>query len=224
MIFIHGAGLNASVWTPQMHTFPDAHFPTLERTHTNPPSVHDFTVSMASYIQAHGIEAPILVGHSLGGGIALDFALSYPHMIRGLILICASPVFQVPREFLEMILSDFDGFIQTIISLGFHPRAPDSAKKACAHAMKTVGALEVYHDYLCANTFDIQDCIKEITAPTLILAAAEDGMIPMEISTFLSEQIKDSCLKIIPGSGHMVILEQPALVNTEITSFIDQLE
>ncbi|MBU7031078.1 MAG: alpha/beta hydrolase [Theionarchaea archaeon] len=223
MIFIHGAGLNASIWTHQIHAFPHAHFPTLERTPAHPPSVHDFTNFLASYMTVHEMEPPVLVGHSLGGGIAMDFALTYPHLIRGLILVCASPVFRVPPDFLEMILSDFVGFIQTIISMGFSPHAPESTWEACEHSMKTVGAVNVYHDYVCANSFDIQDQIDKITAPTLILAAAEDTMIPLEISTFLSERVENSCLRIIPGSGHMLILEQPAQVNAEIASFIDRL-
>ena len=224
MIFIHGAGLNATIWHYQMQAFPGAHFPTLERIRTDHPSVSDFTDDISTYIQRHDIESPVLIGHSLGGGIALDYALSFPHTVRALILISASPVFQVPQKFLDMILSDFDEFIATIMTMGFCEDASEKAKKLYVQTMKATGAQTVYHDYICANTFDIQDRIHRITVPTLIVAPAEDQMLPLDISKFLSKHIKNSSLKIIHGAGHMVIVEHPDEVNTEIKSFMDELE
>ncbi|MBU7043028.1 MAG: alpha/beta hydrolase [Theionarchaea archaeon] len=224
MIFIHGAGLNSSIWHYQVQAFAGAHFPTLERVRTDHPSISDFTNYISTYIQRHNIESPVLIGHSLGGGIALDYVLSFPHTVRALILISTSPIFQVPQKFLDMILSDFDGFIATIMTMGFCEDASEKAKKLFVQTMKATGAQTVYHDYVCANTFDIQDRIHHITVPTLILAPAEDQMLPLDISIFLSEHIKDSSLKIIEGAGHMVIVEHPDLVNTEIQSFMDELE
>jgi pimeloyl-ACP methyl ester carboxylesterase len=224
MIFIHGAGLNASIWDHQMQAFPEAYFPTLKRTPTDHPSVHDFTEYIASYIEDKGIEPTILIGHSLGGGIALDCALLHPHIVKALVLVSASPQFRVPQKLLDLILTDLDAFIQTIMDMGFHGDVSSEAKNQFNQAMKSTGAQSVYHDYRCANGFDIEDRIHEITIPTLILAPAEDHMLPLVIPTSLSEKIKGSSLHIIEGAGHMVILEKPDVVNTKIASFIDQVE
>jgi pimeloyl-ACP methyl ester carboxylesterase len=220
MIFVHGAGVNEKIWLHHMQDFPDALFPTLKRSCGNPPSIQWFTQNLNAFIDAHALDTTILVGHSLGGGVALDYALAYPDRVDGLILISASPKFQVPEHLLTMILEDFNQFIDTIVKMGFHQDAPESAREDFRNIMKEMLPEEVHFDYACANTFDIQDKIQDITAPSLVIAPEDDGMIPLQIAEWLAEQLKNSRLTLIPRAGHMVIVESPELVTREIKKFL----
>ncbi|MBU7016038.1 MAG: hypothetical protein HXS44_00910 [Theionarchaea archaeon] len=72
-------------------------------------------------------------------------------------------------------------------------------------------------------TFDIQDRIGDISIPSLVITPENDMMIPLQISQSLADHLENSQFTLIPESGHMVILEQPARVAREIRAFLDLL-
>ena len=223
MIFIHGAGLNEKIWPHHFRDFPNALFPTLKRNRGESPSVYPFTQYLKSYIDAQSLDAVVLAGHSLGAGVALQYALTYPQSVDGLILISASPKFQVPEQLLSMILTDYNQFIDTLVSMGFHKNAPENVKSVFKQVMLEISPEEVHFDYSCANTFDVQDRIGDISIPSLVITPENDMMIPLQISQFLADHLENSQFTLIPESGHMVILEQPARVAREIRAFLDHL-
>lgn len=224
MIFIHGAGMNEKIWLYHRKAFPNAIFPTLQRNLRTPPSMQSFTQDLASLIDAHSLDTVVLVGHSLGGGVALNYALSYPHAVDGLILISASPKFQVPERLLTMILEDFDQFIDIVVDMGFYHEASENVKAIFRAVMQEMSPPDVYFDYACANTFDIQDKIQEIAVPSLVIAPENDEMIPLHVAELMAAQLGNSQLIPVPRAGHMVILEKPDAVTKEIKAFLNHLE
>lgn len=223
MIFVHGAGMNERIWVNQTRDFPDALYPTLVRDLRKEPSVHNFTEYLRSYIKTHSPETTVLAGHSLGAGVALDYALTYPDSVDGLVLISASPKFQVPDQFLTMILIDVNRFIDTIVTMGFSQSADENAKEVFRHVMQEMSPEAIHYDYMCANTFDIQDRISDISVPGVIIAGEQDQMIPLQFAEMLADQLQNAQLNVIPGAGHMVILTQPAMVTQKIKAFLNQL-
>jgi pimeloyl-ACP methyl ester carboxylesterase len=223
MIFVHGAGLNERIWPYNFRDFPNALFPTLKRNLGEPPSVHLFTHYLKSYTDRHSLDTVVLTGHSLGAGVALDYALTYPHTVDGLILISASPKFQVPEQLLHMILTDYNQFIETLVNMGFHQNAPENVKGVFRSIMLEMSPEEVHFDYSCANTFDVGDKISDISVPSLVITPENDMMIPLQISKSLADHLENSQFTLIPQAGHMVILEQPARVAREIRAFVDHL-
>jgi len=223
MIFVHGAGLNEKIWVNQIQDFPDALYPTLVRDVKKEPSVHNFTRNLKSYINTCSPDTVVLVGHSLGAGVALDYALTYPDEVDGLVLISSSPKFQVPEQLLDLILTDVTQFIDTVVTMGFHQSADENAKGIFKSVMQEMPPEVVHYDYTCANTFDIQDKIGSISTPSVVIAGEHDQMIPLQFAEMLADQLKNSQLAVIPQAGHMVILSQPALVTKEIKAFLDHL-
>lgn len=224
MIFVHGAGMNEKIWLYHKKTFPDAFFLTLQRNLQNPPSMQWFTQDLTHFIDAHCLDTAFLVGHSLGAGVALSYALSHSHRVTGLILISASPKFQVPERLLTMILEDFDQFVDIIVDMGFYEEAPESVKEVFRAVMQEMSPEVVHFDYACANTFDIQDKIRNISVPSLVITPENDEMIPLEIAESLAEELRNSQFTLIPKAGHMVILEKPDIITREIKAFFDHLQ
>jgi pimeloyl-ACP methyl ester carboxylesterase len=95
LLFVHGAACNRRYWYQQVPRFSSAHrVVTVDlRGHggSSAPSerymVRLFAEDLASMCTRLGIESPVLIGHSLGGLVALDFASAYPGLVAAAVLI-----------------------------------------------------------------------------------------------------------------------------------------
>jgi pimeloyl-ACP methyl ester carboxylesterase len=76
------------------------------------------------------------------------------------------------------------------------------------------------NDYRACDAFDVREKLKTIRAPTLIVAGEADQLTPLKHATFLAGQIPRARLSVIPGAGHMVMLEAAGAVTQAITDFL----
>jgi 3-oxoadipate enol-lactonase len=67
---------------------------------------------------------------------------------------------------------------------------------------------------------DLTDALPKIQAPTLVIAGDEDLIKGREFAEIIAAQISNSELAIIPGAGHAVCLEKPAILNTLLLGFV----
>ena len=78
-------------------------------------------------------------------------------------------------------------------------------------------------DFAACNAFDRRADVARITTPTAVICGDADVMTPLKSSQYLHEQIAGSQLVVIPGAGHMAVLEQPAKVAHAIDAFVEGL-
>ena len=81
----------------------------------------------------------------------------------------------------------------------------------------------IHDDFLACDAFDRRADVSRIATPTLILCGDADRMTPVKFSQFLHKQIAGSQLIVVPGAGHMVMLEQPAAVAEAVAHFLTGL-
>ena len=86
--------------------------------------------------------------------------------------------------------------------------------------LREVNPQIIHDDFAACDAFDRRADVSHITLPTLILCGEADRMTPVKLSQFLHEQITGSQLVIVPGAGHMVMLEQPAAVAENVAAFL----
>ncbi|HOP86381.1 MAG TPA: alpha/beta hydrolase, partial [Syntrophorhabdaceae bacterium] len=102
IVFIHGSGLNTNIWHKQrdyLSSFFEVILIDLPG-HGNSPgngcdSVEGYRDAIFDAIKESKLEGCYMVGHSLGGAIALSFAISYPQVLKGLILIATGAKLKV---------------------------------------------------------------------------------------------------------------------------------
>lgn len=75
-------------------------------------------------------------------------------------------------------------------------------------------------DYEATGEVDFSGKIGKIKAPTLIIMGADDLLITKPMAQFLHENIEGSKLEVIPGAGHVNMLEKPEYVNDVILKFV----
>lgn len=197
---------------------------------------------MDDLIQALRLPRLHLVGHSLGGGVALAYAINHPKKIRSLTLVAPAPA--QGRALLEAKLhnSSFINNPDTMYSafrlsenLGttrnifrralskmiseefidgnFETLVDDAVRMSRAAAVGHLQAL---------NTWDVQDAISELMLPVLIIGGRDDVLIPPEALAKTADIFPNSRLIIWPRMGHTPQLEQPERFSRMLHKFTQQ--
>lgn len=178
-----------------------------------------------------GLEQVILLGHSMGGKIAMEFALRYPERVSKLILADISPVQNRPRH-LE-ILSALDGIDLDSLQSRQH------ADQQLALAITETGVRQfllksLYKDgdqfrwrfnvkALIANYSQLLEAPPSkgpYTGPTLFIKGAESDYLLPEHQSLIQQLFPHSKAKVIMGTGHWLHAEKPVAFAKIVTDFL----
>ncbi|KAF5423288.1 MAG: Pimeloyl-ACP methyl ester carboxylesterase [Candidatus Methanocomedens sp.] len=230
IIFSHGWMCDCSVWNSQIEFFSKKYKVIAydQRGHgkSDKPkadySIETLSNDLYSLIQELNLEKVILVGHSMGGMTAITFALNHPDKVSKLVLVGTSAKMNFSgyiQIWIMMHIFSYESFARGMIDLLYDP-SEQVKKEAFDRAMNT----PKFVTYDCATEFmknyDIRDRISKIKVPTLIVVGEKDKATPVKMSRYLNREIKDSKLKIIPDSKHMVIIDKANELNEIIDMFI----
>jgi pimeloyl-ACP methyl ester carboxylesterase len=227
IIFVHGAGGTGEVWHYQAMRFPGSDAVTLPgHPHGETrDSIDGYREWLRGHITGQGYGAPILAGQSMGGGIALSYALAHPSDTAGLILIASGARLRVNPAFLK-ILSDNVGSPPSWYRELAATMYGGVAEPVQGRVLDSVCSLPVsvhLNDFLCCDRFDCMERLPELKMPVLIICGDKDIMTPLKYSRFMAERIPGSRLAVIPDAGHSVCLEKPGEVNKEIEGFVAKI-
>ena len=225
IIFVHGAGGSSQRWPEQLLTL-NGHYNTVAldlpghgKSGGNLlSSISDMAEFIADFAGSLSQGDFILVGHSMGGAIAQELALQHPKKVRGLILIGTGAKLRVSRELLATLGAGRIPFRNADYLFG--SATPKHKRDAFLREMNEVSPAVYLADFNACNEFDRLQAIKEIKVPCLIVVGDEDVMTPVKSSQFLQDNLVNSQLRIIKGTGHLCMLEKPAEVTEIIESFL----
>jgi 3-oxoadipate enol-lactonase len=164
-----------------------------------------------------GLRRPALVGLSMGGTIALQYALDHPGDLSRLVVV--GSLAGVPEEFASVRDQQLE-FIETRslreiaearMAAAFTASA-DPATKAWVTEMIAGGDLEGYRSQA-TLTFDVRHRLGEIAVPTTIIHGELDAVAPAVFATFMGAAIPEATVHIIEGQGHFAHLEAPERLN-----------
>lgn len=175
------------------------------------------------------IERAHVIGHSMGGYVAQEIAVSYPGRVNKLILESTAPVSSKRNNALFFEFSkklrkkeDFEEWIKTWTFWLFSPKRFDDGtfvstfiKRAAEYPYPvSVGGFKAQAEAIAK--FDSRGRLSAIKAKTLLIGGEDDILIRPDETGALAEQIRGSVIKMIRGSAHCVHIETPALF-TKIT-------
>ncbi|VBB43422.1 Alpha/beta hydrolase fold containing protein [uncultured Paludibacter sp.] len=190
----------------------------------------------------------VIVGHSMGGQIAMTTALQYPDMVKGLILVDPAGFERFTKgqkQWFRDVMT-FDGVrlttadaIQNNLVTNFYrmPKDADfmitdrlamrSAEDFSAYCYAVVQSVNGMVDY------PVIDYLQDIKIPTLIFFGENDNLIPnrflnpgftKNIAQYGASKIKNSKLIMVPKTGHFMMFEKPQVFNSETTAFLKSMK
>lgn len=240
-IFLHGIGGGADSWHYQLERLSARRRSLAWWMPGYGPSapIADMTFdrlasSVVDLLDSEGIAKAHIVGHSIGGMIALQLAGIAQHRICSLTLSATSPAFGNPngtfqRSFLEKRLKPLErGFDMTAMA----PKIVDELvgtgadPNAIALAIKSMSVVPVsaYRAAMrCVVGFDARPILPTIAVPTLVIAGSEDSNAPVGMMRRMAEKIPGSRFTIIEGAGHLANMEKPREFNRALTAFLDDV-
>jgi len=224
ILFIHGAGANPSVWHLQIVHFKGSLAVELPG-HPNGSglrSVDDYARVVEHQIDEKGITDPIIVGHSMGGAIAIEIALRRREL-RALVLVGTGARLRVRAEFLAKVKEDYEKAAKLLAAWSVSASADPILVDRIARDLVKVKAEVTLGDFTACDRFDRMDRVGEIDCRTLVVCGEDDRMTPKKYSQYLHEKIKNSEVAIMPGAGHSVMLEKPREFNRVLEAFFVSL-
>jgi len=229
LALVHGAGGSHLDWPAPLRRLKGADVYDLDlpghgrsegRGRSSVSAYRDF---LLAFLDAVGLDRATVVGHSMGGGIALDFALNYPDRLAGLILVGSGARLRVAPAILAGILSDFEATVDLVCNYAFGSTATEQLKRlGRQRLLKTLP--EVLHgDYAACDAFDVMERLREVRCPTLVIGGTADALTPPKYSVYLRDHIPGAELVLVDAAGHMVMLEKPEVVTRAVSQFIASL-
>jgi len=225
LLFIHGAGGSHKQWEHQLNFFD--HAIAIDLTGHNVGAgrntIDEYVQEVKRFCDKNNLENIVMIGHSMGGGIAQKFAIDYQEYLKAIVLIGTGAKLRVAPQIFAALKNNHAQAIELIMKLTFSNKAPCEIRKKAAKEMMKIRPDVIYGDLEACDKFDIMSKLEEIKLPTLIICGSEDRLTPVKYSEYLRNNIPNSRLEIIATAGHMMMLEKPQELNERLETFIKEL-
>jgi 3-oxoadipate enol-lactonase len=235
LVLLHGLGGDATGWELDAEVF-ERHHDVVRwdaRGHgkstkaPGPYSPELFASDLAAFLTAIGVERAHVLGISMGGVVAQRFALDFPRMVDGLLLLStSSEVGPQATEFWEKSARAVEerGFSESQVSnRGFALKymaehQEDVAAMAARQALNDPKSWAASARAVSAYNWTAD--LARVAAPTLILQGLDDVLTPPGGSVIMSRRIPNSRLLMLKECGHGIPLEQPEVYRQSVLAFL----
>ncbi len=228
VVFIHGAGMDHSVWVMPARFFARHRMNVLAldlpgHGRTDGPALNSIP-RMADWVSeamtAAEIDSAAIVGHSMGALVAYAFAVLHGRRCRSLALLGVSAPMPVSAALLDAARDNDHAAIDMANAWSFSARAQLGASQNPGMWMLGAGkrlleraAPGVFHaDLTACNQFDAEALGGKVTCPSLVIVGGSDQMTPANAGRKVAERLPDAETVMLPGCGHTMLSEAPNLV------------
>jgi pimeloyl-ACP methyl ester carboxylesterase len=242
LILIEGIGYHTWMWYRQLPALAPR-FRTLiydnrgvGRSDKPPgPYTHEQNADdLAGLLDHLGWEQTHVLGVSMGGFIAQEFALKYPKRVAKLVLAATAfggpNMIPLPPEALKALTPDPaltpDEKIRSAMPIAFStpdwPRQhPEEFEQIVRWRLADSPSLpNFYQQAMAGARFDASREVRSIVSPTLVIHGADDCYVPVANAVALAETIPGAKLRILEDAAHLVFIEQAKEVNKQVISFL----
>lgn len=256
MVLANGLGGNIRAWRHLINWFGDTYrivswdyrglYASAPAPSRDAYGVEDHVRDMAAVLDAECVEAPIVLGWSMGVQVAFEFHRHHPDRARAIVAIngtCGAPfrtafrsdllekmmprVFDLVRRHWTMAssfaphLASSRAFVWTLRRIGLLGHTADVElflELAAEYATLDFGIYTEIFERLGAH--DAWDLLETIRTPVLVIAGERDLFTPATVARRMADLLPDAELFVVPTATHYVPLEFPELLALRIEKFL----
>lgn len=239
VLLLHGWGFSAGVWddlasrlAPRLR----AHVPDLPGYGAEPACAPYTLDTLAAAVARAAPRRCHVVGWSLGGEVALAWALRAPRQVRRLVLIGTTPCFAsrpgwscatapaVLREFGRSLAADRAGTLARFISV---QARGDARAQRFAGVLRAASERSATDEVLAAGLgvlldADLRQEVSRVGQPALVLHGARDRIVPPAAGRRLAAALPDARFVLLRSCAHAPFLSQPDRVARALREFLDE--
>ncbi|MFH1646231.1 MAG: alpha/beta fold hydrolase [Chloroflexota bacterium] len=233
VLVLHGGGGDARTWLQNIAALAEkytVYAPDLPGYGGSQPLdgsyfIPELAEFVESFARSLGLEKFHLMGNSLGGGVALNYALKSPHRVRKLVLVsslclgkeialwvrllCIPTIFRAMVGMTMAVLRGVRWVVEQLNPAGYiMPLSPA--------AMTLGGSITTFK----AQTLVLDGRLPEVAVPTLLVWGARDQIVPVHQAYRAAKAIPDCQLKVFENRGHNVHRDEVKQFSSIITRFL----
>ena len=184
-------------------------------------SVDAYAEVVVEFIRGLDLTAVVLVGHSLGGAVALSVALRHPELCRKLVLFNSAARFLVPAALLAALEAGQEQAIAAVCRYVCVPSVPVRLTEVTRKMLAEVSLETLRADYTACRLFDVRERVSEIAAPTLVVGADGDLLTPPQDQRWLAARLARAQLVMLEDCGHMAVLTNASDCRKVLLKFLE---
>jgi pimeloyl-ACP methyl ester carboxylesterase len=249
VVFCHEFAGDYRAWEPQVRAFDRLYRCITYSQRGFPPSTvptdldsysQDLLIADLHELVSHlEIREAHFVGFSMGGSVVLNFALRYPELCRGIVVVGTGAGATNRARFEQ----DIPRVVDLIRTRGIQAFAATYAEGPTRLPFKRKDPYgwAVFREQLAEHApdgqafsmlgvilrrptiFSLEDALRDLQVPTLIAIGDEDEPC-VDVAVFLKRVLPSAGLVVLPQSGHAINLEEPALFNAAVLDFFRLVE
>ncbi len=245
VVFLHAGVCDKRMWREQMTAVAEEgwHAIAYDRRgygeSESPDEAFNHVDDLEAVLAALDIHAAVLVGCSMGGGLALDFALRHPGRVIGLVLIGTSVTgapWSATQAEQQLEMAEEDAWERGDRDMLNRVQAHEWLDGPRTQSGRVGGAVrELFLDMnaiaLGKPELTLEEQrpaawprVAEVGAPTLLLVGDEDFTALIDRHEHLSEEMPNAFAAVLEGVAHIPSIERPELVNSMLLEFLDAIE
>jgi abhydrolase domain-containing protein 6 len=235
LVLVHGLGATRAIWGRVAPTLTERRrliAPDLPGFGESPRPAGTFTLegaadSIAATLADRGVGEIDLVGHSLGGAVALRMASRHPELVRRLVLSAPAgfrprsqpladalasslPVFLAARRLVAPRMTESTAGRRFLLAGALHDPGRLSSEQALMMVNASRSARSLRAATAAAISADLAGDLAELDAPLGLLWGERDRLLPVSVADAILEGRPETPVEIVPDAGHVMQMERPA--------------
>jgi len=208
----HELSAKYKVWVPELPIF----------NHFLGGGLNKLVDFLEEYLNARQIQKVVLIGNSLGGHIALLYALKYPQKVARLVLTGSSGLYENSFGGSFPRVKDYQYIKQKVEDVFDRKEVvnEDMVNYVFDIVQQKTKALSVIMLARDAQKQNLKDLLHFIQVPVLLIWGLQDIVTPPAVAEEFYEHLPDATLRFIDECGHAPIMEQPELFNEYVSQFL----